>query len=71
MVRKIVRGRLLEGQLDESDLTLHDLEKVIKAFVAMFAGYFHRRIKYEEKAIEKANEKINEKAMEKATDEGK
>lgn len=71
MVRKIVRGRLLEGQLDESDLTLRDLEKVIKAFVAMFAGYFHRRIKYEEKAIEKANEKINEKAMEKATDEGK
>ena len=57
MVRKIVRGRLLEGQLDESELTLNDLEKVIKAFVAMFAGYFHRRIKYEEKAAQKANDK--------------
>lgn len=45
-VRKIVRDRLDDGQLDESDLTLKDLEGIIQAFLRILNGMFHSRIQY-------------------------
>lgn len=47
-VRKIIKDKLQDEQLDESDLTLKDLDKVAKAFVKVFAGIFHERIEYPE-----------------------
>ncbi len=46
MVQKILSGKLQEGQLGESGLTLRDIETIESAFVHVFCGYFHSRIKY-------------------------
>ncbi|HHV54366.1 MAG TPA: HDIG domain-containing protein [Firmicutes bacterium] len=46
VVRRIVRERLDDGQLDESDLTLRDLEGIVQAFLRVFNGMFHSRIPY-------------------------
>jgi putative nucleotidyltransferase with HDIG domain len=46
LVRKIIRSRLDDGQLDESDLTLRDLDKVAEAFVQVLSGIYHNRIEY-------------------------
>jgi cyclic-di-AMP phosphodiesterase PgpH len=48
MVRKIVKEKVDDGQLDESDLTLKDLERVQCSFVKVLMGIFHNRIEYPE-----------------------
>jgi len=47
-VKKIIKDKLHDEQLDESDLTLKDLDKIAKAFVKVLAGIFHDRIEYPE-----------------------
>jgi putative nucleotidyltransferase with HDIG domain len=51
MVNRIVRERLEDGQFDECDLTLRDLEKIREAFVAQLLGMYHRRIEYPQNKI--------------------
>jgi len=51
LVRKIIKERLEQGQLDQSDLTLQDLDTVAEAFVTVLAGIFHSRIEYPEKML--------------------
>lgn len=46
VVRKIIRDKLDDGQLDLSDLTLHDLERIAGAFCRMLAGFYHLRVEY-------------------------
>lgn len=46
MVNKIIKSRLNEGQLDNCDLTLKDLEKIRKAFLKALSGIYHERIEY-------------------------
>ncbi|MDH7474389.1 MAG: HDIG domain-containing protein [Anaerolineae bacterium] len=46
MVRQIILDRLLEGDLDECDLTLRDLDRISEVFVSILQGLFHPRIKY-------------------------
>ncbi len=46
MVDKIVRDKLTDGQLDQCDLTLKDLNQISQAFVKVFAGIYHKRIAY-------------------------
>jgi len=48
IVRQIMERRLSDGQLDNSDLTLRDLEKVRETFVKVLEGVYHPRIKYPE-----------------------
>ncbi|VBB06083.1 7tm receptor with intracellular hd hydrolase [Lucifera butyrica] len=45
-VRKIIRERLLDGQLDECDLTLQDLNLVGDVFIRVLSSMFHTRIEY-------------------------
>lgn len=47
-VRKIIREKLNDTQLDHCDLTLKDLEIIAQAFVKVLAGIFHDRIEYPE-----------------------
>ena len=47
-VTKILNGVYAEGQLDESDLTFRDLNKLVDAFVRIITGLFHQRIAYPE-----------------------
>ncbi len=49
VVRKIMRDKLDDGQLDESSLTLGEVNDIADTFVQMLAGIFHTRIEYPEK----------------------
>ena len=51
MVDKIVSERLAEGQLDESDLTLRDVQRIKDAFCELLLGVYHERIPYPEDRI--------------------
>jgi hypothetical protein len=51
MVRQIVDERLEDGQFDECDLTLRDLEQTREAFVAQLLGMYHQRIAYPQNKI--------------------
>ncbi|MGI6308304.1 MAG: HD family phosphohydrolase [Dethiobacteria bacterium] len=51
MVRKIIKEKLNDGQLDEAPLTLKDLDKIGDTFVHILAGVFHQRIEYPEKEL--------------------
>lgn len=46
MVNNIIKDRLYEGQLDECDLTLKDLDKIRKSFLKTLSGIYHKRIEY-------------------------
>lgn len=47
-VRKIIKDKLNDAQLDSCDLTLKDLDTIGQAFVKVLAGIFHDRIEYPE-----------------------
>ena len=51
MVRRIIKEKLNDGQLDEAPLTLKDLDKIGDTFVHILTGIFHRRIEYPEKEL--------------------
>ena len=46
IIAGIVRDRVADGQLDECDLTLRDLEKIRAAFAVVLQSIFHPRIEY-------------------------
>ncbi|ADU52251.1 7TM receptor with intracellular metal dependent phosphohydrolase [Thermaerobacter marianensis DSM 12885] len=46
VVRKIIKDRLNDGQLDRADLTLRDLDRIAGTFVRVLTGVFHHRIEY-------------------------
>lgn len=48
LVRKIIKDRLNSGELDESDLTFQDLDKIVNSFVKVIMGMFHSRVEYPE-----------------------
>lgn len=49
LIEELVDGRFQEGQLDESPLTLRDLERIKESFLLILAGTFHARVEYPEK----------------------
>ncbi|MTI49411.1 MAG: HDIG domain-containing protein [Firmicutes bacterium] len=46
LVRKIIKDKLNDGQLDECDLTLRDLNTIANSFLNILMGIFHERIEY-------------------------
>ena len=51
LVRRIIKERLQDGQLDESALTFKDLDRIAVAFTRILSGIFHTRIEYPESII--------------------
>ncbi|AEV68083.1 putative domain HDIG-containing protein [Acetivibrio clariflavus DSM 19732] len=45
-IRKIIKDKLDDGQLDQCNLTFKDLDNIAKAFMKVFGGYFHAREEY-------------------------
>lgn len=45
-VRKVVDGKMADGQLDDADLTLAQIEAVIGVYSRMLASVYHPRIEY-------------------------
>ncbi len=48
IVRETIKAKLDEGELDQSDLTLRDLDTIRQAFLDVLQGVFHPRIQYPE-----------------------
>ncbi|OTA40715.1 MAG: hypothetical protein A6D92_14070 [Symbiobacterium thermophilum] len=45
-VRRIINDRLQQGQLDNCDLTLKELDTIARVFVKVLSGVHHARIDY-------------------------
>ncbi|WCN38779.1 HD family phosphohydrolase [Aneurinibacillus uraniidurans] len=46
LVRRIIADRLEDGQFNECDLTMQELERVTKSICETLQGFFHNRIEY-------------------------
>lgn len=46
MVNNLIKARLNDGQLDNCDLTLKDLDMIRKSFLKVLSGIYHERIEY-------------------------
>jgi putative nucleotidyltransferase with HDIG domain len=45
-VRRLIKEKLEDGQLEECNLTFGELEVIAKAFIRILSGIFHNRIEY-------------------------
>ena len=61
-MRKLVRGVIdhvqTEGQLDQTALTLRDLNTILESFVTTLRGTYHPRIQYPAAELPRAAEPI-------------
>lgn len=46
LIRKIIKTKNEQDQLINSELSFKDVETLIKAFLQVYAGHFHERVKY-------------------------
>jgi hypothetical protein len=51
MVSRIIDERLDDGQFDDCDITLRDVDRIRTAFVTQLLGMYHRRIAYPQNKI--------------------
>jgi putative nucleotidyltransferase with HDIG domain len=51
VVRKIVKDKLADGQFDQCDLTLKELDVISATFVRILSGIYHNRIEYPEREL--------------------
>jgi len=55
MVHKIINNKFIDGQLDECDLTLKDIEKISNVFIKILSGIYHSRVSYSQEAKNENN----------------
>jgi len=48
LVHKVINNKFIDGQLDECELTLKDLEKISAVFIRLLCGIYHSRASYPE-----------------------
>ena len=46
MIRRVANAVALDGQFDECDLTLRDLDRTRESFIEQLLAMYHRRIAY-------------------------
>lgn len=46
LVNRIIKDKFVTSQLDQSDLTLRDLDEIVEGFMPVLQGIFHSRIEY-------------------------
>jgi len=51
LIRKMIHGKLEDGQFDESLLTFSELSRISEAFLTVLNGVYHDRIEYPEVVI--------------------
>ncbi len=59
LIRKAIREKLNDGQLDECNLTLKELDQIGDSFVNTMTGIYHSRIEYPEKDLRAEIERTN------------
>lgn len=45
-VHKVINNKFIDGQLDECELTLKDIEKISSVFIKILSGIYHSRVNY-------------------------
>ena len=50
MVHKVINNKFIDGQLDECELTLKDIEKISGVFSKILSGIYHSRVNYAQEA---------------------
>jgi putative nucleotidyltransferase with HDIG domain len=53
LAEELIEKRFLEGELDDSDLTMRDLKAIIDAFIPVLTGIYHKRVEYPKTGSEK------------------
>jgi hypothetical protein len=61
LVRKVINNKFIDGQLDECELTLSDLDKIASVFSKILYAVYHARITYPEGNSEDTNSKSAKK----------
>ena len=67
MIRKLVRGKMEDGQLDECTLTFRDIDSICTAFETVLQGVFHERIEYPSVDLRRAQRHAQQRAAKKET----
>lgn len=62
VVHKIINNKFIDGQLDNCDLTLKDLEKIAEVFIHLLSGMYHGRIRYPEGSRKEGHYKKHDQA---------
>jgi hypothetical protein len=58
VVHKVINNKFIDGQLDECDLKLRDIEKIAAVFIRILGGIYHSRVPYgDEPKIENNHKK--------------
>lgn len=57
LIRRVIKEKLADGQMDECDLTLKELDQIGDAFVNIMSGIYHSRIEYPEKELKEEFER--------------
>ena len=57
VVHKVINNKFIDGQLDECDLTLKDLEKISAVFIRILSGIYRGRVTYPEEPSRENNHK--------------
>ena len=68
LIRKLVRGKMEDGQLDECTLTFRDIGKICSAFETVLQGVFHERIEYPSVDLSRAQHHSEQKQAEQKTE---
>lgn len=61
MMRNVFKIKNDQNQLNQSGLSYADVDKIMKAFLQVYAGQFHERVKYPDAKSETVNRKSPEK----------
>jgi len=60
-VKKVINNKFIDGQLDECNLTLKEIEKITSTFIRILSAMYHGRVKYPEKKDGSEPRKSSEK----------
>lgn len=66
MIRKLVRGKMEDGQLDECTLTFRDIGNICSAYETVLQGVFHERIEYPSVDLKRAKRQSHQNAKQSA-----
>lgn len=58
-VKELIREKLNDRQLDDSPLTLHELDEIADSFVKILTGIYHKRIEYPDNLLKEIKKDDN------------
>ncbi len=58
LIKSVVSDRISSGQLDDTRLSMRDLNEIVNSFSATLRGVYHPRLHYPDQDAFKSNESI-------------